>query len=172
MRYNVSQLLKEPIGSTRSYQVEEVFTDPERCADQASGSVQLLRTHQGILANAELNVKVRLDCGRCLDPFTFHFVLRIEEDFVPLVDVNTGQRLPAPASWEGSRIDASHILDLTDIFRQGVITYLPMKQLCDPDCSGLCQWCGTNLNQRICECSSAGRDPRWSGLADLLQRQS
>jgi uncharacterized protein len=168
MRYNVAQLLKEPIGSTRSYQLEETFTAHGRFADWVNGSVRFLRTHQGILVNAELEARVTLACGRCLSGFTLPLTLHVEEEFFPLVDVNTGRRLFQPDGSEGSRIDASHTLDLTDILRQYVITYQPMKPLCNPNCAGLCQQCGANLNQRNCSCDTAQRDPRWGALAELL----
>jgi uncharacterized protein len=170
MLYNVAQLLKEPIGSTRSYKVEENFTGSEHFADSVRGFLRLLRTHQGVLATAELEVKVTLDCGRCLSTFPLPLTLDIEEEFFPLVDVNTGRRLPIPSGAEGTRIGADHVLDFTDVLRQCVITHVPMKPLCHPECSGLCQQCGANLNQRDCQCSGADWDPRWKVLADLLQR--
>jgi uncharacterized protein len=171
MRYNVAQLLKEPIGSTRSYQLEETFTGSERFAHRVSGPVHFLRTHQGILVNAELEARVTLTCGRCLSDVTLPLTLQVEEEFFPVVDVATGRRLSLPAGSEGFRIDASHTLDLTEVLRQYVITYQPMKPLCSPDCSGLCPQCGANLNQRNCSCDSAQRDPRWGALAKLLYHQ-
>jgi uncharacterized protein len=171
MLYNVAQLLKEPIGSTRSYKVEEDFTGAERFADNAHGFLRLLRTHQGLLATAELEVTVTLDCGRCLSTFPLLLALSIEEEFFPLVDVNTGHRLSIPSGAEGTRIGADHVLDFTDVLRQCVITHVPMKPLCHPGCSGLCQQCGANLNQRDCQCSGANLDPRWEALADLLQQR-
>jgi uncharacterized protein len=171
MRCNVAQLLKEPIGSTRSYQLEETFTGSERFAHRVNGSAHFLRTHQGILVNAELEARVTLSYGRCLSEFTLPLTLQIEEEFFPVVDVNTGRQLSPPAGAEGFRIDASHTLDLTEVLRQYVITYQPMKPLCNANCSGLCQQCGANLNQRNCSCDDTQRDPRWGALAKLLYHQ-
>jgi uncharacterized protein len=170
MLYNVAQLLKEPIGSTRSYNVEENFTSAERFADSVYGFLRLLRTHQGVFATADLEVEVTLDCGRCLSTFPLPLTLSIEEEFFPLVDVNTGHRLPIPSGAEGTRIGADHVLDFTDVLRQCVITHVPMKPLCYPNCSGLCQQCGADLNQGDCQCRGANLDPRWKALADLLQQ--
>ena len=171
MLYNVAQLLKEPIGSTRSYEVDEDFTGAERFADNVHGSLQLLRTHQGVLATAELEVKVTLECGRCLSTFPLLLNLSIEEEFFPLVDINTGRRVSIPSGAEGTRISADHVLDFTDVLRQCVITQVPMKPLCHADCAGLCQQCGANLNQGTCQCISAEVDPRWKSLADLLEQK-
>jgi uncharacterized protein len=171
MLYNVAQLLKDPIGSTRSYKVEETFASAEGFADNVHGFLRLMRTHQGLLATAELKVKVTLDCGRCLSTFPLLLTLGIEEEFFPLVDVNTGHQLPIPSGAEGTRIGPDHVLDFTDVLRQCVITQVPMKPLCHTDCSGLCQQCGANLNQRGCQCGRANLDPRWKALADLLQQR-
>lgn len=168
MRYNVAQLLKEPIGSTRHYQLDEDFTGADRIADQVSGTLLLLRTHQGVLARAELRIEVTLNCGRCLDAFPLPLVLSVEEEFFPMIDINTGQRLSVPAGAEGARIDAEHVLELTDTVRQCVITHSPMKPLCRDNCLGLCQQCGANQNQQACECGAVDMDPRWKELAKLL----
>ena len=171
MLYNVAQLLKEPIGSTRSYEVAEDFTVADRFADNVHGALLLLRTHQGVLATAELEVRVTLDCGRCLSTFPLLLDLSIEEEFFPLVDVNTGHWLSLPTGTEGTRISADHVLDFTDVLRQCVITHVPMKPLCRDNCAGLCQQCGANLNQGNCQCGVAKVDPRWKALAELLEQK-
>ncbi len=171
MQYNVAQLLKEPIGSTRSYQLEEVLSGAGRFADQVNGPVQLLRTHQGILTKAELEVDAVLTCGRCLVEYPLDITIRFEEEFFPIVDINTGAKLSIPGESEGASIDANHNLDLTEVLRQYAITDLPMKPLCRPDCLGLCHLCGANLNQKKCQCGRAEIDPRWRNLAELLQQQ-
>jgi len=53
MLYNVSQLLMEPIGSTRRFELNEPMpAEPEgMTVGLATGSVRLLRTPQGLLAN-------------------------------------------------------------------------------------------------------------------------
>ena len=63
MQFNVAQLLKEPIGSTRNYQLDEKFTGPHRYAEAASGLVHMLRTHQGILVRATVDVTSILMCS-------------------------------------------------------------------------------------------------------------
>jgi uncharacterized protein len=167
MRYNVAQLLIEPIGSTRSYQLEEAFSGPGRIADSARGSVCLLRTHQGVLVDADLEVQATLTCSRCLSEFTRDSVVAMEVEFFPTVDVHTGGRLLPSEDLEDGHIDDSHNLDLTDMLRQYVIADLPMKPLCKPRCLGLCQVCGTNLNDKECDCKDeAGysADGAWSQL--------
>ena len=171
MRYNVAQLLREPIGSTRSFDLYEAFSGAERFADHVNGSIRLLRTHQGVLASADVRVDATLTCGRCLIEYPLDLTLSIEEEFFPIIEINTGRRLAVPLGAEGTQIDATHTLNLTEVLRQYVITDSPMKPICQPDCGGLCPQCGANLNHQECTCSTAEIDPRWQGLAGLLHHQ-
>lgn len=170
MRYNVAQLLKEPIGATRSYRLpDEKAAGSEFDADFISGAVQFLRTHQGVLARGAVEAQVTQTCGRCLREFTGLSRLLVEEEFFPQVDVNTGRRLALPADVDGTAIDANHILDLTEVLRQSLVAAQPMKPLCRPDCSGLCPECGADRNAESCPCGLAVRDPRWDALTALLR---
>ena len=39
------------------------------------------------------------------------------------------------------------------------------------ECAGLCAKCGTNLNERRCDCRPAEIDPRWQDLAKLKENK-
>ncbi len=170
MQYNVAQLLKEPTGAHRSVPVNgalaESGTPPVACA----GRVELLRTHQGLLVRGLVNAEVPLTCSRCLTEFCSPTPLEVEEEFFPLVDVNTGRRLPRPAEQDGTVIDLNHILDLSEVLWQYSLAAQPIKPLCRADCPGLCQECGGDLNLGKCECDGPPLDPRWSALAGLLRK--
>lgn len=172
MQYNVAQLLKEPTGSFRSYQIEETLPGTKRTTDSIEGPVRIIRTHQGVLVNADLKVQSVLGCSRCLGEFIWPSTLHLEEEFLPVVDLRTGHRMSVSPGEEGALlIDVDHVLDLGEVTRQYLIADLPMKPLCRPDCLGLCRLCGTNLNQEHCDCSTIQEAPRWGALAGLLHRQ-
>ena len=172
MRYNVAQLLKEPIGSTRYYQLDEYFSGAQRFAELARGPVHILRTHRSLLVNATLEIQSTLVCARCLGDHVWASQLYIEEEFFPTVDLQTGRGLTAPnEAEEGSIIDSNNLLDLTSTIREYVATDAPMKPLCREECLGLCQVCGTNLNLSLCECDNSPKDPRWPALANLMEQQ-
>ncbi len=170
MRYNVAQLLQEPIGSTRSYQLWEEFSDAERIVDSARGTVDMLLTHQGVLVNATLEIQDTITCGRCLGETGLDSGLSIEEEFLPISDLPTGLRQELPEDEGYGQIDANHDLDLTEVLRQYVITQRPMKPLCRPDCQGLCQICGGNLNEKQCGCRHECSNSSEGTLAQLLPR--
>lgn len=167
MRFNVAQLLKESIGSTRSYGIDEIVTIPDVGTQPVRGQVRLVRTDRGILAQAGLELAVEIRCSRCLSLFGFPVYLRIEEVYFPTVDIHSGRYLPLPDEPGAFTIDENHILDLSETLRQYVLLAMPMKPLCRSDCAGLCTQCGQNLNVSPCQCPSQPHDPRWALLEKL-----
>ena len=168
MQYNVAQLLKEPTGATRRVQVGSESESLEGSPINYVGSMQFLRTHQGLLVRGQVDAGMRLACSRCLREFVCSSTLDVEEEFFPLLDVTTGRKLTPTDDLEGTIIDANHVLDLTEVLRQYSIASQPIKPLCQAACSGLCQECGANLNHENCQCSGSAIDPRWEALAALF----
>ena len=175
MLYNVSQILREPIGSTRDFPVDDSGIGslpelgPEFGAKRMSGSVRLLRTHHGLLVYGTVDVEVEASCGRCLDDFARISTLTLEEECYPTVDPATGRRMSPPEESEGVlHVDSRQLLDLSDVLRQYLLTSEPLKSLCRQDCQGLCPECGANLNAEKCRCDTLAIDPRWGALASLL----
>jgi uncharacterized protein len=169
MQINVSQLLREPIGSIRDYQVNEIAdfsNDDKNC--QVQGECSLLRTQRSILVKCTLNTEVELTCSRCLSLFHYPLTLNFEEEYLPTVDVVSGAPLPLPEEAGIFTIDEHHILDLTEAIRQYNLMAIPMKPLCHDDCAGLCPNCGHNLNQGRCNCTATDMDHRWHELTKLL----
>jgi len=169
MQINVSQLLKESIGSSRNYKLGEVVdVTGDGSGSRVEGEVRLLRTHRGILVKGELQAEVELTCSRCLSLFNRPVTIKFEEEYIPTIDVVSGAPLPSPEEPGFFVIDEHHVIDLTEAIRQYALLTMPMKPLCREDCAGLCQGCGHNLNQGPCDCSPPAIDPRWSELSKLL----
>jgi len=168
MQINVSQLLREPIGSTRDYEINEVADIDNGKDNPFKGNVKLLRTQRGILVTCALDTDIELSCSRCLSRFRYPLLLNIEEEYLPTVDVMTGAPLPAPEEACVFMIDEHHILDLTEAARQYTLLAIPMKPLCNEGCAGLCSSCGCNLNEEKCTCPAEDIDPRLSELKKLL----
>lgn len=166
MQMNVSQLLKEYIGSTRNYNVDEAVGFSDDNDIRVRGGVRLTRTDKGILAQGKLQTELKLTCSRCLGPFSCPLTLNIEEEYFPTMDVLTGASLPSPEESGCFIIDEHHIIDLTEAIRQYIMLVMPMKPLCGEGCAGLCPTCGHNLNQGRCDCPPQ-TDPRWAKLSTL-----
>ena len=176
MLYNVSQLLMEPTGSTRRYQLDEPLAVPgggpeNSGVGRATGTVRLLRTHHGLLVYATVDVQVTATCARCLASCDRLSTLDLEEECYPTVDPNTGRNMSPPDESEGVlHIDTRQILDLTDVLRQYLLTGEPLKTLCRSDCRGLCPECSADLNTEKCKCDGPAIDPRWGALAELVTK--
>ena len=170
MYYNVSQLLQEPVGSTRTYNVSGTFTLDGLGASLApEGRVSMMRTDRGIWVDVGVEVLSQVTCSRCLETFTYRSKLVMGEEYVPTVDVTSGRPLPARSVDEDVfTIDHRHCLDLQDAMEEYAITNQPMKPLCSEACGGLCSICGAQRSGGRCACEDGQTDSRWGPLAELL----
>jgi uncharacterized protein len=169
MLFNVSQLLREPTGSTRRYTVDEGVAVPGEPAQviRFAGSVLLMRTPRGILVWAHLSGNGSGVCVRCLQPAVVPLELTLEEEFFPTIDPVSGFHLPPPEEPDAFRIDEQHHLDITEAVRQAAVLAEPMQVLCRPDCLGLCPGCGADRNLGPCRCPAEPIDERWAALRRL-----
>lgn len=152
MFFNVAQLLKEPVGASRSYTVHELAAISDEGESLVEGEVKLTRTNKTILVSAHLRTSFETGCSRCLRQCTQPLEAVFEEEYIPTIDVVSGVPLP-PSSEPGVfYIDPNHILDLTEAMRQYALLVMPMKPLCREDCAGLCPTCGHDLNLGPCQC--------------------
>jgi len=169
MHFNVSQLLMDTSGSSRTFDVDEKLAAIGGAARQpVKGTVRLVRTDKGVWVSAELDSEVTAMCSRCLRSFDQILGVSIEEEFFPLHDVEIIAGLTNRHDIDESYgIDDDHILDLTEAVRQYTELGEPMKLLCTPGCKGLCGQCGVDLNETSCRCYSTVMDSRWGPLLEL-----
>jgi uncharacterized protein len=195
MQFNVAQLLKEPIGATRRYELVEDISelDPELTAlGPLVGNVELIRIHSGILVRAHLSTALQVTCNRCLEPIALPVRFTIEESFRPLTEVSTGRYL-APDEFEGEEedledaaliINEHHILDLSEVARQSIWLALPMYPGCNWTGAGECPNYTRYLREVKTTQAQEGEDidteagseeevvdPRWAALLALRKEQ-
>ena len=171
---NVAQLLHAPVGTTRSYPLEEF--EPELAQElnlltPIIGTLKLTRTNHGILADVVYTVDVEQECGRCLDPARSTIKSEVSEEFLPSVNITTGMPEIIDPDLEAPRVNANHELDVTDIVRQDIVVQQPLQPLCKPDCPGLCPSCGSELQAGACACADDGEiaDNQLGRLGELLK---
>ena len=173
---NVAQLLKEPPGATRKFDFTEDpadFDSEFELAEPIRGHANLLRTSRGILASTRYRTVVRQSCGRCLGPTVAPIEGSSDDEFMPRLDVVTGHVLDEQAESEELVIDERHLLHLSEVIRQDLLTRIPLQSLCSEDCPGLCPECGRDLGRDQCSCHSSGESSSpFAGLAELLGRKS
>jgi uncharacterized protein len=168
-QFNVAQLLKQPSGTRRIYDIEASdgppLDDDLKVVAPFRGEVRFMRVGAGILVTGVLETSVELDCSRCLTAFQTKTHFEIEEEFRPTHDVNSGARLAQePDQDAATLINEQHILDLGEVIRQNLTLSLPASPVCRPDCDGLCPNCGQDWNEASCDCDTQDIDPRWAAL--------
>ncbi len=63
-------------------------------------------------------------------------------------------------------------IDLVPLVRDTVLAALPIRNLCRPDCKGLCPKCGADLNQGECGCDREVVDARLEVLKQWMENHS
>ena len=172
VEYNVFQLLKDPIGSTRSFEVTDEIATDDGTVYRVTGRAELLRTDRGILVRARFNTIAQFICSRCLRPLSCHVPIGFEEEFFPTINVMDGSKLELPEEPDYFKIDTKHILSLTEAVREYLVINMPMKPLCREDCMGLCPVCGQNLNEDSCLCEKKPVDSRLTPFLSLSLKNS
>jgi len=168
-QFNVAQLLKQPSGTYRIYDIMDAAGLPSfddlKIVAPFRGRLRFMRVGSGILVTGELATSVELECSRCLTTFQTETRFEIEEEFKPSVDINSGAYLAQDPDQDfATLIDDRHILDLAEIIRQDLTLSLAPSLVCRPDCAGLCPQCGQNRNEGSCDCEAEAIDPRWAAL--------
>lgn len=135
LQINVAQLLKEPVGSERSYHVAGRVDMDINGTVPVEGNAGMTRTNRSILVKGRFNLKVGVSCARCLENFCLPLELEFEEEYFPMLDAG-GAPMPEPEEPSSFTIDEYQVLDLAEAIRQYAVMAIPMKPLCRKDCAG------------------------------------
>ena len=162
LRYNVSALLKAPVGAQMTLDVEEGQRSlkSDLTVEYLRGTVRPMRTDRRLLARGRIETEMAAECGRCLDPFKLPLQIRFEELFT---------FYPANPADKTYHVGEDGFLNLEPSLHEQVLLTIPIQTLCRPDCRGLCSQCGQNLNEGTCHCSDNADDPRLAALKTLLK---
>ena len=132
---NVTQLLREPVGSSQSCDINGLLGDDiDGCVE---GTAKMIRTGRGVLVQCELDADIKLICSRCLEAFSCPLDFVVEEEFVAVAGMSDDSSVASAEQPEEFTIDDRNIVDLGELIRQYVLLNLPMKPLCRPDCPGM-----------------------------------
>ena len=118
-----------------------------------------------------LHTGLRLTCDRCLNDYDFS----VDADFCLVLEVAEEEDWSVKELDGGTELDVVQVdepvADLEDILRQQALLCLPVKQLCSPDCRGLCPGCGADLNSSGgCACASETSNSPFAVLAALKKK--
>ena len=171
IEFNVSELLKEPVGSNRKYRLNEETPSGSLKEDRIhniDGVLSLMRTNRGVLVFGNMESTITSTCSRCLASYDERVSFDIEDEFLPSIHIKSGEQGNlSEVDDPNVIINENHLLNLTEHIRQQSIISIPMKPLCNSNCAGICSQCGTNLMYGKCRCAKDERDPRWGVLLAL-----
>jgi len=165
--WNVAGLLGDDPGADRLQGIDDIaigLGDDLILAEPIVGRVRLLRTNRGILATADLRTALRLECSRCLREIVLPVDVRLQEEYLPALDLATGRPLPTDDEPDVARLTDHHELDLETPVREAIQLSEPIAPLCRPDCPGLCIVCGERLDAGGHDHPDDDIDPRLEAL--------
>lgn len=160
LRFNYGFLLEADLGTSRVTELDYPDVHAEDIVLRPlQGQITATRTSEGIYISGRLKSKLPVDCTRCLEPTEQTIRIKLDDLFFH----------PPHLAPEGEFVVGENgFIDLAPLIRELSILALPIKPLCKPDCQGLCQECGQNLNEGSCDCQDDDIDPRLAKLRQLL----
>jgi uncharacterized protein len=128
------------------------------------------RDHR-VLVEGVLQVALILDCDRCLkqyeQPLNLNFKVDLEVSEDPAVEESSAaDHSSGESEMDVITLEAPEV-DIASILKQQLFLALPAKNLCSPECKGLCPHCGTNLNEKSCDCSLREKSSPFAVLVEL-----
>jgi len=145
---------------------------------QAKLRVGLTRTDGNVNVDGDIDLVSRPACDRCAVAFEEAQKVHVHTVLAPKYESERQRRLEQEieaelveedmefAFYEGDRFD------LAEVVREQIVLAQPMQRLCRPDCKGLCQSCGKNLNEGPCDCHGEDRPKSFSALEGFKAQNS
>ena len=155
MIVNVAPLLKQPVGSQADYHVAESPIDPkgdnagllEAGAVSIDADIIATHTNPGAYLEGAADARLQATCSRCLKAIEAPVHAEFAEQYYARFGVLSGEPL-GEAPTDAKTIGSDFKIDLTPLLREELLLAAPIAPLCRPDCRGLCEVCGEDLNQR------------------------
>jgi uncharacterized protein len=119
-----------------------------------------------IRVKGHVQVGLRSECDRCLEPTVFPVDSSFELYYRPVADGYGEEKALDSGEAEMGFYDGDG-LELNDVLREFVLLALPMQKLCNENCKGICPVCGQNRNQNECRCEISTVDNRWAALKEI-----
>jgi len=161
-RINIGFIAHEEIGRNHNFPfaLDKVTLGDDLELRSLDGNVNIGRTPQGLVVQAEFSALTTLGCARCLlSEFDYELVWEFTELFAfdKRSETDSGLILP----------EDGHI-DLATLLYEYALLEVPISPICKPDCQGLCAECGQNLNEKDCGHGPQENDSPFAKLKDLL----
>ena len=94
--------------------------------------VRIERVNEFVLVYTTVKAIYEYNCARCLEPFLRNKIDQFDFEY----EIEKGQE----------------VVDYGEDIRQELILSRAQRELCRPDCKGMCPSCRVNLNVEKCKC--------------------
>jgi len=159
MKFNISEILKVD-GATLEIESSELFEGLKSLDGEyefnmpVSFKGRLINESGRLKLDGRLTADYTVKCCRCLKEMKKKLDIGIDEVFV-----NKDTQTDAEEYvYEGNYVEIDKALI------DNIVLSLPMKQLCSEDCRGFCPTCGSNLNEKECQCKDDYINPQMEVL--------
>lgn len=127
-------------------------------------TLALTRTLDKIEVTGEISGRWLVGCVRCLTPAEAVLENSFDDMWWPFGQGQENEEFLASSFVDKDR----HMVNLETYGAEILLAHLPLRVLCNPDCRGICEFCGQNLNEAECNCAKRDIDPRLAVLGRLL----
>lgn len=121
-----------------------------------------------IFIEGHLNTTFVLNCARCANEMDY----KVDEFFSPIF---IHGKEPKDLSSSELSLDTTYFqsdeIDLGEVLQEQIVLATPYQPLCSPQCKGICQQCGQDLNAGSCHCEKEGVHSPFSVLKTLKRRR-
>lgn len=137
MHIKVNDILNHSVGQETKFNIanEAVELEALDLSKGLDGMVSIVRLEDSLLVKAQVETAVSLECHRCLRAFQYPVRVSLSGEF---------SFKPTEEQW---LIAKDYTIDLAPLVQQEIVLAIPLKQLCEPDCPGLCLDCGQRLDE-------------------------
>ena len=138
---NVSRLLQEATGATRSFRLslDWFALDTDLMARDIRGTLKLMRLADGLLLSGTISGIALIECVRCLEIYDQPFTAELEQEYRSFMDLAMhvgGAPEADDLIAEIGEIDEANEIDMAEPIRQFAILSLPMRPNCGDGCPG------------------------------------
>lgn len=125
------------------------------------------RRSHGAVVTGKIRGEIQVQCTRCLAEVYQPLEIEVSAEFLKKEDFGSGENAElGPNDLDADMLDDGEI-DLSALTAEQILLNVPEQYFCRPDCKGLCDKCGADLNLIDCSCGTGPIDPRWAGLKEL-----
>jgi uncharacterized protein len=154
MKINISNLSE----GVHNYEFEESPSSvnlDDRFSKQVLVTVELEKRRRQLFLTAHIKTTGKFVCDRCLEEFEREVVTDYKMAYVydPIDTAGFTKSKMAHFEDEVTVLHPStNEIFIDEDVRQYILISVPLKLLCKEDCAGLCETCGRNLNNNVCDC--------------------